>query len=940
MMVHHWFKRCFLSLAVFTLFFSVSSTAFAKVEVIRDPGTQRVVALKTSALQLNALSSSLAGNFSSVFSHREIADRFIYQNLGVMGLDNPASELVPISFLTDELGMSHIRYEQKHLGLPVFGGEVVLHVNPYDEVAFATMSLADGLPSKVTPAISGAEALKIAQATAVIDAGKDAKLAALPAKLYLLPLGMIQNAPSPDTFLAWEIKLYEKQSGGFSTNYYINASNGTVALKIANKETLNRSVYDCAGGTCRLDWYNSTYNYYFGRSEAAPLRGPSPITFYVSTTTPPTPPSTIPSTDVDNLHSLLGSVHNFVSSSFGINGANNQGGSSTGLSPNNQTRGYVHWNSSICPNGAEFHHQYGDFHFCQQMSAPDTVGHEYAHAVVFHSYHDTSGNPVGTLYYGQSGALNEGHSDFLGELFETYHTGTTDWKSGSNSAWTVLFNLAYPPDAGYRTTPGGTVIPYPYRWYSPGVYCGTSYDNAGVHVNGSIISHMFYRMAVGGGENGCYVESIGTEAAKQIFYRAFAMNYLSRTATFAQAYSAIQQACSDLYPTSTCDQVRIAMQAAEINQGGLCSGVPEAAPACAAMAVTSWSTLRPDRNGGAPVETFDFAPGETMIVRGCGNTPNRTMTLSLRRHFITPPSQFAVGSVWSSQLRAPAPFGTDFVTTTTSGADGCFETSFPGLYQEIRSGVPQTDYDIGVDGDNSALWEPWSDSMLQRSGSALPGINIKPPVDGDGVCRSNGQLASTTEDCMNAPLDCGCSAGNTCIDTDPGQDTNYQCRRLPSCFLAGTTITMSDDSTKPIEEIKVGDRVKSFDENTGKFVEGQVVGLRGDNTSEYVLVNGTTKVTANHRFYVPLSSKAVIMSTSLSSDVYGGEWIEIGKLHPGDLLLDQDGKLIEIKSIERIKDSAPVFNFQVSPYPTYIANGIVVHNRKVLDIMQAMGDGQ
>ncbi len=933
MIPYHWFKRCFLSLAVFTLFFSVSSTAFAKVEVIRDPATQRVVALETSA-QPMAASCPMTDNACKALSPRAIADSFISENIGVMGLKDPSSQLVAISAITDQLGMSHVRYEQKHRGVSVFASDMVVHLNPIGEVTFVTMGLADRLPASVTPSISGAEALKIALTEATLEAGKEIKLTALPAKLYVLPLGMIQNAPDSNTFLAWEIKLFEKQSGGFSNNYYINASTGAVALKLANKETVNRSAYDCAGGTCRLDYYNSTYNYFFGRSESAPQRGPSPITFYALPTTTPTA-----STDVDNLHSLLGSVHNFVSSSFGINGANNQGGSSTGLSPNDQSRGYAHWNGSICPNGAEFEHQYGDLHFCLKMTAPDTVGHEYAHAVVFHSYRDSSNNPVGTLYYGQTGALNEGNSDFLGELFETYNTGTTDWKSGTNSAWTVLFNLAYPPDAGYRTVAGGTVIPYPYRWYSPGVYCGTSYDNAGVHVNGSIISHMFYRMAVGGGENGCYVQSIGTEAAKQIFYRAFAMNYLSRTATFAQAYSAFQSACSDLYPASTCDQVRIAMQAAEINQGGLCSGVPEAAPACAAMSVTSWSTWRPGRNGAAPVETFDFAPGETMIVRACGNTPNRLMTLSLRRHFVTPPSQFAVGSVWSSQLRAPAPFGTTFKVTTTSGADGCFETSFPALYQEIRNLVPQTDYDIGVDGDNSALWEPWSDSMLQRSGSALPGINIKPLVDGDGVCRSNGQLPSTTEDCMNAPLDCGCSAGQGCVDTDASQDTNYQCRQIPpACFLAGTTISMSDGSSKAIEEIKVGDLVKSFDDNTGLFVQGQVIGLSQDKSSEYLLVNGTTKVTANHRFYVPLSSKAGIINMCLSSDVSGGEWIEIGKLRPGAMLLDQNGKLIEIKSIERIKESAPVFNFQVSPYPTYIANGIVVHNRKVLNIMEALGD--
>lgn len=934
-----WFKRCCLSLVTVSLLFTVSSTALAQFEVIRDPGTQRVVALKTSALPVTAAPSSVKGTASAALLHREAADRFISENLGAIGLSDPSSELVAIPSATDELGMSHIRYEQKHLGVPVLGGEMVLHVNAAGEITFVTMGLADGLPSSVIPSISGTSASRIARAQAAIDAGKNTKLLALPARLYILPLGMIQNAPASNTFLAWEIKVWDpEQRGGFSTTYYINAANGAVALELSNKNQLNRSAYDCAGGTCRLDSYNSTYNYYFGRSESAPLRGPSPITLYLNTTTP--------STDVDDLHASLGAVHDFVSESFGINGANNVGGSSTGLSPNDQSRGYAHWNSSICPNGAEFEHQYGDLHFCLQMTAPDTVGHEYAHAVVFHSYRDGSNNPVGTLYNGQTGALNEGHSDFFGELFETYYTGTTDWKSGTNSAWTVLFNLAYPPDAGYRTTPTGTVIPYPYRWYSPGVYCGTSYDNAGVHVNGSIISHMFYRMAVGGGENGCYVESIGTEAAKQIFYRGFAMNYLSRTASFAQAYSAFQQACSDLYPAATCDQVRNAMQAAEINQGGLCSGVPEAAPACAAMAVTSWSTLRPDRNGGAPVETFDFAPGETMIVRGCGNTPNRLMTLSLRRHFVTPPSQFAVGSVWSSQLRAPAPFGTDFKVSTTTNESGCFEAAFPALYQEIRNSVPQTDYDIGVDGDNSFLWEPWSDSMLQRSGSALPGINIIPPVDGDGVCRADGQYASTSEDCMNAPLDCGCTAGQRCVDTSPGDVTDYQCREIPpACFLAGTRITMSDGSSRPIEEVKVGDLVKSFDEKTGKFAQGHVIGLRRDSTPEYVLVNGTTKVTANHRFYIPPSGKAGIVNTSLTSDVSptmlaGGEWIEIGKLRPGALLLDQSGKLVEVKSIERIKEPAPVFNFQVAPYPTYVANGIVVHNRKVLQMMQALGDGQ
>jgi hypothetical protein len=119
--------------------------------------------------------------------------------------------------------------------------------------------------------------------------------------------------------------------------------------------------------------------------------------------------------------------------------------------------------------------------------------------------------------------------------------------------------------------------------------------------------------------------------------------------------------------------------------------------------------------------------------------------------------------------------------------------------------------------------------------------------------------------------------------------------------------------------------------------------LRRDTSPEHVLLNGVTKVTSNHRFYVPASGKAGIVNTSLNSNLSpamlaGGEWIEIGKLRPGALLLDQSGTLVEVKSIERIKEPASVFNFQVSPYPVYIANSMVVHNRKVIPMIQLPDD--
>lgn len=59
----------------------------------------------------------------------EIADQF-WQEYGIyFGLTNPNEELVWHKTNTDELGMSHLRYQQMHNGVPVYGGGVIVHLN-------------------------------------------------------------------------------------------------------------------------------------------------------------------------------------------------------------------------------------------------------------------------------------------------------------------------------------------------------------------------------------------------------------------------------------------------------------------------------------------------------------------------------------------------------------------------------------------------------------------------------------------------------------------------------------------------------------------------------------------------------------------------------------------------------------------------------------------
>lgn len=131
------------------------------------------------------------------------------------------------------------------------------------------------------------------------------------------------------------------------------------------------------------------------------------------------------------------------------------------------------------------------------------------------------------------------------------------------------------------------------------------------------------------------------------------------------------------------------------------------------------------------------------------------------------------------------------------------------------------------------------------------------------------------------------------------------------CFLAGTQITMADGSTKAIENIRVADVILAYDQATGEMKPDKVVGVHDPVVEDhYLVVNGNLRVTPTH----PVLSN--------------GEFTLIGKLQPGDSMTSADGSKVVIDSIERVDEQVTVYNFAVNPYETYVANGIIVHNRK------------
>ncbi|MBM3251645.1 MAG: hypothetical protein FJZ11_02525 [Candidatus Omnitrophica bacterium] len=136
------------------------------------------------------------------------------------------------------------------------------------------------------------------------------------------------------------------------------------------------------------------------------------------------------------------------------------------------------------------------------------------------------------------------------------------------------------------------------------------------------------------------------------------------------------------------------------------------------------------------------------------------------------------------------------------------------------------------------------------------------------------------------------------------------------CFLSGTPILMADGTTKPIEQIQIGDKVLAFNEKTGDMQEDKVVKLSVHNAKKYLIVNESLKVTPEHPFYSE------------------GKWVEIGSLKIGDKLLKYPGQIQEITSIKEIEEETTVYNLEVEPSHTYFANDLLVHNKGMENVSE------
>ena len=78
------------------------------------------------------------------------------------------------------------------------------------------------------------------------------------------------------------------------------------------------------------------------------------------------------------------------------------------------------------------------------------------------------------------------------------------------------------------------------------------------------------------------------------------------------------------------------------------------------------------------------------------------------------------------------------------------------------------------------------------------------------------------------------------------------------CFPAGTMITMADGSQKPIEHVKIGDYVRSFDTINNQITTCKVLEtVNPIREGIYIINNDLVKPTDDHPFYTKKSDGAI-----------------------------------------------------------------------------------
>ncbi|MFF2568974.1 M4 family metallopeptidase [Streptomyces sp. NPDC058084] len=440
------------------------------------------------------------------------------------------------SVLVDQDGTRHVHMTRAYRGLPVLGGDVVVHSAPNGAFRESTLTLKDSLSLPVTPKVGAGRAEALAQSR---FQGKRARTTSK----------LVVDALSGTPRLAWQVTVdgTAPDQSPSHFNVLVDALTGKVGQTWNAFHTADGTGHGYQVGDVPLTTtaVSGGYQLKDGTRGNGETRDAQNLT-----ATNDSPPAGWGKafTDTDNVwgngalsdratvaadaHYGIQATWDYYKNVHGRNGIKNDGVGA---------RSFVHYGNNYANAGwddTSFSMIYGDgAPGDKPFTELDVAGHEMSHGV-------TSAT-ANLNYFGDAGGLNEATSDIFGTLVEFNANSAADapdYLIGEKISSTPLRYMDDPKKDGVSQS----------CWT-------TGTKNLDPHYSSGVGNHFFYLLAVGSGSsqwgnsptcNGGTVTGIGNAAAGKIWYRALT-TYMTSGTTYPEARTASIKAAIDLYGASS-----------------------------------------------------------------------------------------------------------------------------------------------------------------------------------------------------------------------------------------------------------------------------------------------------------------------------------------------------------------------------------------------------
>ena len=461
--------------------------------------------------------------------------------------------------VTDADGTTHVRMDRTYRGLPVLGGDLVVHRGAQAGWRGVSQTLDRAVRVSTKPAVSAdraaARALAPAKATRSIRGLEKAGAPRL-----------VVDATSGTARLAWEVLSGGTQKDGTPSRLatYVDARTGAVIRREEQIQTVDGSGQSLYSGTVplQLTLSGSTYQLkdptrgntyttdmgnasdslgcqYFGINCKTGTLFTSTDNLFGNGST-----SSRESAGVDAQYGT-NMTWDFYKSTYGRNGIFGNGSGSYNRVHYGKNYVNAFWDGTKMTYGDGDGTNYGP------LVSLDVAGHEMSHGV--------TSNTAGLNYSGESGGLNEATSDIFGTMVEFYAANASD-----PGDYLIGEEFDLKNHVGFRRMDNPASDGSSFNCWSPTV------GSADVHYSSGVGNHFFYLLAEGSGAktiggvahnsptcNGSSVTGIGRDAASAIWYRALTV-YMTSSTNYSGARTATLNAARDLYGAGSAQQNAVA----------------------------------------------------------------------------------------------------------------------------------------------------------------------------------------------------------------------------------------------------------------------------------------------------------------------------------------------------------------------------------------------